>query len=132
MYTATLIGDTKNIELRRRMINIEFTNGTTTFNKEFQFSIDTAVADMKKAVKQYLDELNFVPPTIEGDIADYTAPIETKPTAAELARTAWDADLVKLKQVKELIDLGVLDGTETAVITLRNKVKTGLKPAYIA
>lgn len=132
MYTAQLIGDTKNIELRRRMINVEFTDGTTTFNKEFQFSIDTTVVDMKKVVKQYLDELNFVPPTIKGDISDYVPLPETPPTPAELARTAWNTDLAKLKQVKELIDLGVLDGTEAPVVTLRNKVKTGFKPAYIA
>lgn len=132
MYTARLIGDTKNIELRRRMVNIEFTNSTVTFNKEFQFNIETEVADMKKVVRQYLNELNFVPPEITGDIADYTEPTPAEPTAAELVKKKWDADLAKLEQVKKLIDLGVLDGTETPVVTLRNKVKTGFKPAYIA
>ena len=116
------------------MINVEFTDGVNSVTNEFQFSLDETVPNMKKRVKEYLDDLNYESPDITGDIADYTpeAEADTAPTAAELAKTQWNADLAKLKEVQELIDLGVLDGTETPVVTLRNKVKADFKPAYIA
>ncbi len=134
MYTATLLGDTKNIEKRRRMINVEFTDGVNSVTNEFQFSLDETVPNMKKRVKEYLDDLNYESPDITGDIADYTPEVkeDTAPTAAELAKTAWDADLEKLKQVKELIKLGVLTGDEAPVVALQNKVNTGFKASYIA
>ena len=150
MYTATLIGDTKNIELRRRMVNVEFTTmvevtvtdpetnevSTTmeprSFNKEFQFRIDETIEVMKAAVKKYLDELNTPVPDITGDITDYVEPTPTEPTAAELARTAWDDNFAKLEKVKRLIDCGVLTGSETAVVALRDKVKTDFKAEYLS
>ena len=131
MYTATLIGDTKNIELRRRMVNVEFTNGTHTFAKEFQFRIDETLEIMKRAVKSYLDELNFTPPEIT-DLEPAPEAAPEKPTAEEIARTDWEAGFAKLEKVKRLIDCGVLTGSETQIVTLRNKVKTDFKPEYLS
>jgi len=129
MYTAKLLGDTKNIELRRRMVNVEFTNGTTTFNKEFQFSINATLEEMKKVVNEYLNELNYIPPAITD--FEYTEPATPTKTTAELAKEEWRADWVKLQTVQELIAAGILTGTETPVVTLQNKVKIGFKASYL-
>lgn len=133
MFTATLIGDTKNIELRRRMINVEFTDGTITFAREFQFRIDETVEGMKKAVKSYLDEINLVPPTLDGDWT-VTDPTPVVPTQAELDRKEWEADVAKLKKAhSDMIDLGVTltAGQLTALTTLRNKIATNFKNEYL-
>lgn len=136
MYTATKLGDSVDKQTRRRTVTVLFSDGTSEFEKDFSFSIETELIAMKKIVKDYLDETNFVVPDLaDGDIDFTDIPAEEvtpEPTAAELAKTEWCADLEKLKKVQELIDLGVLVGDETPVVNLKNKVKTGFKPAYIA
>ena len=111
------------------MVNVEFTNGTNTFNKEFQFSINATLDEMKRTVKDYLRELNFVPP----DITDfeYTEPTPVTPTTAELARQAWETDREKLRKLMELVRDGVFTGTETQIVNLKAKVKADFKPAYL-
>ena len=132
MFTSTLIGDTKNIELRRRMVNVEFTDGAVTFAKEFQFKIDETVETIKTTVKQYLDELNFVQPTID-NLTPATKPADAAPTQAELDRQAWDLDVAKLKKVQELLDCSVVlsAGQLTNIATLRTRVATNFKPEYL-
>jgi len=129
MYTAKLIGDTKNIELRRRMINIEFTSEKHTFNKEFQFSIQDDVDAIKKTVKYYLDELNFTPPEIKDLTITEETPVE--PTQAEKDKQAWEKDKATLRQLQDLIDIGVFKGDETPIVNLRAKVKTNFKTEYL-
>lgn len=131
MYTATLKTNEVDKEARRRILTVEFTDGTDTFTKNFQFTVEELVVNMKKIVKQYLDELNYVPEEITGDIADYTEPVEATPSQTELDKTQWEKDKATLIQVEELIGLGVFDGTETAVVNLRNKVKTDFKISYL-
>lgn len=128
MYTATLIGDTKNIELRRRMINVEFTDGTNTFAKEFQFRIDETTEVMKRTVKQYLDELNFVPPDITD--VDYIEPTPATPTQAELDRDAWVKDLSRLQRAQKMEALGVAILTPTQITALQTKIKANWKVEY--
>ena len=129
MYTARLIGDTKNIELRRRMVNVEFTNGTVTFNKEFQFKIDESLETIKKTVQAYLDELNFVPPTITDlDVIEATP---EEPTAAEIARAAYDKKRAELAVLMELVRDGVFTGTEPQIVNLQNSVRTAFKAEYL-
>ena len=129
MYTATLIGDTKNIELRRRMINVEFASPDHTFAKEFQFKIDETVENMKRTVKQYLDELNFVPPEITD--VDYVEPTPPAPDADALAREAWSADWRKLQAAKKLEANGVSVLTATQMTALQTTVKTDFKQEYV-
>lgn len=131
MFTPRLIGDTKNIELRRRMINVEFTDGTVTFNKEFQFSISETVEAIKKTIKEYVTEINTEAPAIIGDITDVPVePAPTEPTAAELAFTEWQKDRADLKKMKELVAEGIIAADATQLATLQAKVNTGWKNAY--
>lgn len=130
MYTAKLLGDSSNKELRRRIVTVEFSNGTHVFQKDFQFSLTETVEVMKRTVKQYLDELNTPIDSIT-DLTPAPEPTPETPTQAELDRQAWEADFAKLEKVKRLIDCGVLTGNETQVVTLRNKVKADFKPVYL-
>lgn len=130
MYTATLLGTTKNIELRRLMVNIEFTDGTNTFAKEFQFKIDETVLNIKRAVNEYLNELNYVPPTID----DLTPPPEDTPpapTAEEVARDAWLLDWRNLQAAKKLEAAGASVLTTSQMTALQNKVKSGFQNSYV-
>ncbi len=151
MYTAQLISDAKNLELRRRLISVQFTEPyqEEVFNEEtqltelvdrerirtqeFQFKIDETVEKMKRTVKQYLDELNFTTPAIVGDIDDVPAEVPPTPTQAELDKTAWDLDVAKLKKAQELLNCGVTfsAGQLTALATLRGKVATNFKSEYL-
>jgi len=129
MYTKRLIGDTKNIELRRRMVNVEFTNGTVTFNKEFQFKVDESLETIKKVVQEYLDELNFVPPTITDlEVVEVTP---EEPTAAEIARAAYDKERAELAVLMELVRDGVFIGTEPQIVNRQNSVRAAFKAEYL-
>ena len=133
MYTAELVSSIVDKRKRRRIVRVRFFDGANDFNQDFEFTINEGQSEMKKKVKQYLDELNFVPEEITGDIADYVEPAEDQgPTAAELAKAEWYANLAKLREVQELIELGVLTGNEGPVKALQNKVKADFRQAYIA
>lgn len=129
MYTAAKLGDVIDREKSRRIVTAQFTNGTETFQKDFSFRVEEHLAVIKRAIAAFLDELNFVPETVD----DFTVvePTPIAPTAAELAKLAWEADWAKLQKVQLLIAAGVLTGTETAVTNLRAKVTADFKPAYL-
>jgi len=114
---------------RRRVVTVTFSNGTNEVTQEFQFSIDVTLAAIKKTVLAYLDELNYVPTAV----TDFTpeAEVEAVPTAAELAKTAWEADRAKLKTLMELVRDGVFTGTEKQITDLKAKVKADFNPVYL-
>lgn len=132
MYTPTLKSKEVNKAQRRIIVVVTFSDGVDTFDETFGFALNTTVEQIKKTVYAYLEELNGVSETIDNLIdVDYTPPAPTQPTAEETARSEWYADWGKLQTVDALIAAGVLTGTEPQVTTLRNKVKTGFKPAYL-
>jgi hypothetical protein len=130
MYTILKHSDVVDKEKRRRIVDVTFTNGEATFVQTFPFSVETELATIKKTVKQFLDELNFVPPTID-DLTPPPEPTPTQPTALELARTAWENDRAHLKTLMELVRDGVFTGTEKQITELQAKVKAGFKPTYL-
>jgi hypothetical protein len=130
MFTAQLLGDRKDEQRRRRIVNVKFNSSEKEFDQEFQFSIDTNLETIKKTIKQFLDELNLTLPALT-DLEPATPVEPTPPTQAELDKQAWDANWAKLQLVDKLIDAGVLTGQETQIVALRNKVKADFKPAYL-
>ena len=134
MFTAKFLGDSINKQERRRVVTVEFSDGSATYSKDFSFSLNTDTLTMRKTVKQYLDEINLVPATIATGVDTFSDiqpdPVST-PTAQELARQAWEADWNTLQKVDQLIAAGILTGSEKAVTNLRDKVKTDFKPAYL-
>ena len=131
MYTAKLKSDVEDDQKRRRVITVTFAEGEISYDQEFQFSLTTEVAKIKRTVRNYLAEINFVKEDITGDIDDYTEPVVTPPTAAELAKQDWFQRYNKLEQVQKMIDLGILTGDENPVTNLRDGLKADLKPRYI-
>jgi hypothetical protein len=98
------------------------------FNKDFQFSLDETVDVMKRTVKQYLDELNFISPELLD--LNYTDPVPPTPTQAELDFQAWVKDRADLKKLKELVAEGIVPANSTLQTTLQTKVTNGWKNAY--
>ena len=131
MYTAKLKSDVENDKLRRRIVAVTFTDGAETHDQEFQFALTTPVERIKKTVKDYLAEINFVKEEITGAIDDYTEEAPVEPTATELAKTDWFKRYGQMEQVQKMIDLGILTGTETPVTNLRDGLKTDFKPVYL-
>jgi hypothetical protein len=130
MYTIQTHSDVVDKEKRRRIVDVTFTNGEATFIQTFSFAVDTELAAIKKTVKAFLDELNYVPPAIT-DFTPDAEPEPTQPTAAELARTQWETDRNNLKTLMELVRDGVFTGNETQIVNLQAKVKADFKPAYL-
>ncbi len=135
MYTATLVSKTIQRERQRILVVVDII-GETTERKEFSFSLNTTLDQIKKTINQYITELeqaqSLATNLNEGNLdLTVTPPVDTPPKQAELDRTAWEVNFAKLKKVQELIDCGALTGGETAIVTLRNKVKADFKPAYL-
>lgn len=131
MYTFNqVLSDDKSKTTRRRTIVVEFKNGEELLSQSFSFSIDTDLVTIKKTVKNYLDELNYVPPIFDGDL---TIPDETpsEPSAAELAKQEWQSDRDKLKTLMELVADGVFTGDETQIKNLQTRVRTNFKPTFL-
>lgn len=136
MYTAIKLSHTDDKQTQRRIVTIKFEDVSIPheFVKDFSFRLTDTLEVMKKAVGSYLAELNTVADVLPDGAVDTTVtpPVDTPPTQAKLDRTAWEVNFAKLKKVQELIDCGALTGDETAIVTLRNKVKADFKPAYLA
>ena len=133
MYTASLKSKTFQRNNNRILVVVEVTDGTSTFDREFSFSPNSTVEQMKKTVQSYLDELNGADDKVAG-LTDLTLTPEAEPeapTQVELDKQAWQSDRAKLATVMELVRDGVFDGTEAQVTALQNKVRTGFKPAYL-
>jgi hypothetical protein len=129
MYTIQKHSDVVDKEKRSRIVDVTFTNGEATFVQSFRFAVETELSAIKRTVKSFLDELNFVPPVIDDFVV--IEPEPTEPTAAELAKAEWETDWSRLQTVDKLIASGVLTGNETQIVALRNKVKADFRPVYL-
>ncbi len=137
MYTATLVSKTIQREKQRIVVVVEIV-GETSETKEFSFSLNTTIDQIKSTIKQYITELeqaqSIAPQLLEGAL-DLTVVSQAtpEPTQAELDKTAWELDVVKLKKAQELIDCGVTFSAPqlTALATLRTKVATNFKAEYL-
>jgi hypothetical protein len=101
MYTATLLSDVINPQLRRRMVEVEFTDGETTFSQTFQFRADDEVQTIKKSIAGYLAELNMVVVPLD-NLTPEPDPEPVPPTAKELAKQDFDASVEEYKNIKEM------------------------------
>ncbi len=136
MFTITKLGDTKNIQLQRRLVNVEFTDGTVTFTKEFSFSHTATSKEVRKGIKVYLDEINEVPePIADGaidfsDLTDVPVVETTTEIADRTAQEVFGALWQKLQAHNKLKANGVtwLDVAQEA--DLISKVTNKMKGSY--
>jgi hypothetical protein len=129
MYTIQSHNSVVDKVARRRIVDVTFTNGEATFVKSFSFGVADDLATIKRIVKKYLDELNFVPE----ELTDFTleeAPAPVEPTQDEKDRLSWQSDWRDLQTVTKLKEHGVEVLTETQLATLRTKVKNNFKKSY--
>ena len=133
MYTAKLIKIDVQKEAQRTNIEVELSNGTDTFVKQFPFAPGVTTSDIKFRVKAYIAELENSDIEISkitiGDLDLSTTIIDL--TTEEEEKQTWQQNLVKLQGVQELITLGVVSETHPKVIALREVVRTTLKTEYI-
>jgi len=116
---------------RDASVKVTATKDGTTIERTFTGI--TSREGMKAAVKAWLENYENVQ-SVEAGTLDLTEPEPTpepKKTATELAKEAWDADWQKLQAIQPYIDAGVFTGQETNIVNLRNKVRSGFKPAYL-
>lgn len=138
MYTAKILRPTSNKQLKKLYVDIAYhldgdVEPEATETKEF--GIEASMADIARHAKREIKRLEQADANLAtivvGDI-DLTGVEDVPPTAAELAKQEWFRDFGRLERVQQLIDLGVLTGSETAVVNLRNKVKANFKATYVA
>lgn len=130
MFTPEILGDVSDREGMRRILTVQFTDGTTTFSRDFTFRLTEDAEIIKRAIAAALDEINYVPPPLE----DLTLPTnDTKPTLTpeEVARAEWLKDWRQLEAAKRLIENGVLSGAEPDLIALRERVIGGYRADYL-
>lgn len=114
MYTEQILGDQKDMQRRRRIVNVKFTNGETEFDQEFQFSINEDNNNVKKVIKQYLDELNTEIQPIE-DLVVPEPEVEVpdpETVARKIWLEKWHEYLKAKKGMEELADAGITPTTE--------------------
>jgi len=123
--------DETHVSKGRRDITIEFIDGKNLAYETMSFAIGTDRDTIKKRFKDYMDTiLNAAP---KEDITDLVV-VEQEtvaPTAAELARTTYNADRASLTTIMELVRDGVFTGTEKQITDLQAKVRQGFKVEYL-
>lgn len=138
MYTAKILRKTADKQLKKLYVDIAYhldggVEPEATETKEF--GIEASLTDIARHAKAQIARLEKADANLAsivvGDI-DLALAVDVVPTQAELDKQEWFRDFGRLEQVQRLIDLGVLTGSETAVVNLRNKVKTNFKATYVA
>ncbi len=131
MWTATILNKAK--KDGRISIFVEFSDGTEKFMEEFTANTSVDMTWLKNVVRNRLDTLmalyTFADSLVNSSVVDVTPP--AAPTQAELDRIQFLKDYARRVQIKKAIDVGLFDGTETAVVNQLNQLKTDFKPAYL-
>lgn len=113
MFTIQSYTDEIQKEIRSRVVTVIFTTGSEDLTQVFRFSIGTEDLLVRKTVKQFLDELNFVFVPITGDIVDVPEePTPLPPTKEELEKAKLQNDRTILEQAKKDVELGLLTQVE--------------------
>jgi hypothetical protein len=110
-------------------IEVTATKEETTISKVF--SRITNEEQLKNEVRRWIQDYENTKTLSETGAVDITitTPVQTQ---AEIERDEWFQDLGTLRFAQELVSLGVLNGTESPVVNLRNKVKANFKTGYIS
>lgn len=136
MFTHKILSDVKNIDLRRRVINVEFVDGEQTLNKEFQFAITDTPENIKRIIAQFIDELNFDPEPITDLVVPEAEPEDAEKVAFETAKAEWlqkkQVLSTMIEDVQKGRELGITpDETQVAIMqSLAQWVNENMKQEY--
>jgi regulatory protein YycI of two-component signal transduction system YycFG len=112
------------------IIDVSATKGEETMARNFHGIISQAM--LTQAVKGWIDTVESAKAvTTEVDLTTPVVEEPTPPTQAELDRQAWEKDKNTLRQLQDLVDMGVFTGTETQIVNLRTRVKNNFKVEYL-
>lgn len=129
MYTAKIIK--KEVIENLLTLTVEFTNGTDIVVEKCK---PQDKAGFEHWVKSRITSLNTLDELKTEDNVGkevlITEPV-VKKTEEELAKEVWDINWSKLQAIQPYIQAGVFTGSETAIVNLKNKVKSGFKPEYL-
>lgn len=118
MYTFTIKEKSKQLQDGRFNLVLTVTNGTDSFDRVFSFGLNTKENDVKKVLKNFIDELNAVDTLFEslpasGDFdTTITPPEPVVKTPEEIAAEEYAKARAELVAAKEDYDLGLLSKAE--------------------
>lgn len=115
-WTAELIN--KSLDNEAIIYTVRYGDGTRQFDKRYRLSGD----DLKAAVRAHLDVLENLD---AANSANPPGPIN--PPATNTALLQFRTRLQRLKSAQKAIDLGVIDATNPAYVTLKNQVTTAVQ-----
>ena len=104
------------------------------FNGTERAYIASSIEGLKNAIRSDIERY-------QAASTDYTkislgefdvSKITSTPTQAEIDRQTYFEVLNKLRQMQELVDIGVFTGSETQITTLKTKVKNEFKTEYLS
>ena len=134
MYIAEITSKTFDKATSQLVVGVTFTDGTDTQTQSLRFGADFDFNAVKRNIKQRLELLNAGGANAEAiavGTVDVSTVVDDTRTVEEIKASEWLHNFQRLEKVQQLIDLGVLTGNETPVKTLRTKVSTDFKAAYI-
>jgi hypothetical protein len=112
------------------IIDVSATKGEETMTRNFHGIISQAM--LTSAVKGWIDTVESAKEVTTDVVLTEPVVEPTPPTQAELDRQEWEKDKNTLRQLQDLVDMGVFTGTETQIVNLRTKVKNNFKTEYVA
>lgn len=114
------------------VVNMEYTDGVKVIGETLRIR-NGPLNDFKNLISNKLTTLNDLDTLSTNLAVGNFDPTITPPTPdpADVAFNTWNRKLIKLQQVQKLIDLSILTGNETAVVSLRDDIKATFLPSYI-
>lgn len=129
MYTFTIKEKQKQFQEGRFSLVLTVSDGTDSFDRVFSFGLNTKENDIKKVLKNFLDELNAVETLFESipDTGDYDTtiapPDPVVKTPEEIAIEDYAKARADLVMAKEDYDLGLLTKSEYDALVAKAKNK---------
>lgn len=134
MYTANILSKTLARASNQIIVDVEFDDGVSPFTQKFNFPLSTTIDRIKENINAYKTQLEsaevFVDSIPEGQV-DFTGVSDGTQTQDDIDRVTWFRNWGRLQAVNQLIDMGVLTGSEPKVIALQDAVNTGFKAEYV-
>ena len=113
-------------------ITVAFTDDAITFEKNYVADFESASVDwFKRQIRlklKALEDIAALANNLAPGAIDATEPV---PAPVDDAQAAWLSGYRKLQKLQNFVTLGLLENTDTKVVTLRDLLKTGFKPEYL-
>ena len=127
MYSVTLKKRQTTNHNGIMIVDANFADKKSSFNKSFQFPIDATEDEIKVVIKTWMEEKE----EDEKTIFDSKVPVDfTGVVTDRVAFKEYIAEKQELIEISELVALGAIDANDQAVKDIKAKVKTKYKPEF--